>query len=140
MTSIAQKRKEVEQAVQAVFEVVEKDEHRTAQAVERAVWVCLLALGRAVMAWFFARSAARSEAEVSVPARLVHGGSSHTGRGRCGERGAAVVAGRRGRRAVEAGGVRKEGFEGGRGASQKGSSSSGSASSWCRSTAPSDQS
>lgn len=46
MTGIAQKRKEVEHAVQAAVDAVEKDGHRTAQAVELAAWACLLVLGR----------------------------------------------------------------------------------------------
>lgn len=69
MTSIAQTRKEVEHAMQATLEAVEQDTHRTAQESETAVWMSLLAQGRALMAWYFARRAERYESETTSYSR-----------------------------------------------------------------------
>jgi hypothetical protein len=59
MSSIAQAREEVDRSVRAALAAVEKATGGTADEAEKAVWIALLGLGRALMAWFFSLRAAR---------------------------------------------------------------------------------
>lgn len=59
MSNIAQTRKEVDRSVRAALEAVEKAASGTAEEAEGAVWTALLAVGRSLMALFFALRGAR---------------------------------------------------------------------------------
>jgi Transposase len=59
MSNIAQAREDVDRSVRAAREAVETATTGTAEQAERAVWAALLALGRSLMALFFALRAAR---------------------------------------------------------------------------------
>jgi predicted Fe-S protein YdhL (DUF1289 family) len=59
MSNIAQTRKEVDRSVRAALDAVEKATGGTAEEAERAVWTALLAVGRSLMALFFALRGAR---------------------------------------------------------------------------------
>ena len=57
--SIDQGRTEVQQAMRALMTIADSAEPTTAASVEQRLWSGLLGLGRALMALFFARQAAR---------------------------------------------------------------------------------
>ena len=59
MTSIDQARTDVQQAVRALMAIADYAEPTSAASAEQRLWSGLLALGRALMALFFARQAAR---------------------------------------------------------------------------------
>jgi hypothetical protein len=79
MTNIAQAREEVDRSVDAAREAVEKATAGTAEETERAVWIALLALGRALMALFFALRAARYASNATT---YTHGGLTYQLAGR----------------------------------------------------------
>ena len=72
MANIAQTRNEVDRCVRATLDAVENAEESTAHEAEEAVWACLLLLGRALMAWFFARRSAASSATIYKHAGLAY--------------------------------------------------------------------
>jgi hypothetical protein len=78
MSSIAETRREVDRSVQAALDVVEKATGSAAET-EAAVWSSLLALGRALMAWFFALRTARYAANDTS---YEHGGWNYRVTGR----------------------------------------------------------
>jgi hypothetical protein len=59
VTSIDQARTDVQQAMRALMAIADSAVHTTAANAEQRLWSGLLALGRALMALFFARQAAR---------------------------------------------------------------------------------
>jgi len=79
MSSIAQARQEVDRSVHAALDSVEKAGNGSAADAEAAVWIGLLALGRALMTWFFALRAARYAAN---DVTYEHGGLSYIVSGR----------------------------------------------------------
>ena len=79
MSSIAQARQEVDRSVKAALDSVEKAGNGSAADAEAAVWTGLLALGRALMGWFFALRAGRYAAN---DVTYEHGGLSYRVSGR----------------------------------------------------------
>ncbi len=62
MTSIDEARTDVQQAMRALMAIADSAEPTPAASAEQRLWSGLLALGRALMAMFFARQAARWQA------------------------------------------------------------------------------